>query len=302
MRALALALAVLLAAPARADVPITREAQLEFERGVQLLHDAEGPRYAEAYEAFRSAYAASPTPKILGNLGLCAMQLERDGEAIEHYERYLREVPDADAAELERIRRDLVALQERSATLVLEIDPLGATIDDRRHVDAAAIENRYRASGRVTTLRVRAGRREIEVTAPDHLPARVAIDLAAGRTERRTVLLEPAGGISTPSIVFLAATGALAVATAVVGGIALDRHAAYDAFETGGSRAEAEDARAEGEALNTATDVLLAGTIVAGSFALGFLVRDAVLGSRGGDVTVAPTLSPWHAGVVLVIR
>src|SRR4051812_8414633 len=64
------------------DVQITPEARGRFSAGVNLLKDPEGPRYEEAYREFKAAYAASPSYKILGNLGLCAMKLERDEEAI----------------------------------------------------------------------------------------------------------------------------------------------------------------------------------------------------------------------------
>src|SRR4051812_18719060 len=77
-----------------AQVQITPEARARFSAGVNLLKDPEAPRYEEAYREFKAAYAASPSYKILGNLGLCAMKLERDEEAIDAYERYLKEGKD----------------------------------------------------------------------------------------------------------------------------------------------------------------------------------------------------------------
>jgi tetratricopeptide (TPR) repeat protein len=96
VRATSVALAVQLTAAsiplvAFADVQITEEARQHFKAGVNLLNDPDGPRYEEAYREFKAAYASSPSYKILGNLGLCAMKLERDGEAIEYYDRYLQE-------------------------------------------------------------------------------------------------------------------------------------------------------------------------------------------------------------------
>ena len=70
---------------ARADVPISQEAREHFTAGVNLLQDPAGARIEEAYREFKTAYAASPSYKILRNLGLCAMRLERDQEAIEAY-------------------------------------------------------------------------------------------------------------------------------------------------------------------------------------------------------------------------
>ena len=98
LRATSTALVVTLAmaslpTAAFADVQITEEARQHFKAGVNLLNDPDGPRYEEAYREFKAAYAASASYKILGNLGLCAMKLERDGEAIDAYEKYLAEGP-----------------------------------------------------------------------------------------------------------------------------------------------------------------------------------------------------------------
>jgi len=70
---------VVLAPSARAEgeVVITEEARTHFAAGVALLQDPKAPRYEEAYREFKTAYAASPSYKILGNLGLCAMKIER---------------------------------------------------------------------------------------------------------------------------------------------------------------------------------------------------------------------------------
>src|SRR4051794_36501980 len=89
---------------------ITPEARRHFKAGVNQLQDPDGARYEDAYREFKAAYAASSSPKILGNLGLCAMKLERDGEAIDAYSRYLREVSDTDADERAQIMQDLQTL------------------------------------------------------------------------------------------------------------------------------------------------------------------------------------------------
>src|SRR5687767_2361394 len=79
----AAALCLSLASSARASSPISEEARLHFEAGVNLLQDPDGARFEEAYREFKTAYAATPSWKILGNLGICAMKLERDSEAID---------------------------------------------------------------------------------------------------------------------------------------------------------------------------------------------------------------------------
>src|SRR5262245_25772706 len=89
---LAAAAASTAAPSARADdVTITEEARTHFAAGVALLQDPKAPRYEEAYREFKAAYSSAPSYKILGNLGLCAMKIERDGEAIEAYSKYLEQ-------------------------------------------------------------------------------------------------------------------------------------------------------------------------------------------------------------------
>src|ERR1700761_1945396 len=61
------------------EVPISDSARQHFQAGVNLLQDPDGARYPEAYREFQMAYAVSPSWKILSNLGIAALKLERDG-------------------------------------------------------------------------------------------------------------------------------------------------------------------------------------------------------------------------------
>jgi hypothetical protein len=81
----------------------------------------------------------------LGNLGIAAMKLERDGEAIDAYTRYLQEGGDeVDPAEREQITRDMNTLKTSLVTLTIETSPAGAIIiDERIPPTGNAIVNRY---------------------------------------------------------------------------------------------------------------------------------------------------------------
>ena len=107
-------------------VTITPEARARFSAGVNLLKDPDGPRYEEAYREFKAAYASSPSYKILGNLGLCAMKLERDDEAI----RRVREVPRAGEGprilpEIAQVKTDLQTLKAGVVYVSVASDPPG---------------------------------------------------------------------------------------------------------------------------------------------------------------------------------
>jgi hypothetical protein len=146
--------------PAAAEAPITEEARQHFNAGVAYLQDPDGARYAEAYQEFLTAYAASPSWKILGNLGIAAMKLERDGEAVDAYAKYLQEGgADIDPAEREQITRDMNLLKTGLAALTVETAPAGAVIvDERIPPTGNAIVNRYGPITGPTKIGVKGGK------------------------------------------------------------------------------------------------------------------------------------------------
>jgi len=68
-------------------------ARVLFEQGRQAYQDA---RYEEALDLFMQAYALSKRPQLLNNIGQAADRLRMDSEALDAYQRYLAEVPDAE--------------------------------------------------------------------------------------------------------------------------------------------------------------------------------------------------------------
>lgn len=118
---------------ARADDAAAKdEAVRHFKAGVAHLQDPEGARFEDAYAEFKRAYDVSRSPKVLGNLGLCAMKLERDGEAITAYTRYLTEVSDIDPEERAQVVRDLELLKTSAITVTITTPVAAGTIVDTR--------------------------------------------------------------------------------------------------------------------------------------------------------------------------
>lgn len=313
------------------EVEITEQAKLHFAVGVGLLEDPGGPRYAEAYESFQRAYKASPSPKILSNLGLCAMHIERDGEAIEAYELYLENVENMDAAERARIETDLKRLHAGMATLELNVHPIGALIIDERTPDAGPpIINRYRFSTATILLRVRSGNHNIRIEAKDHTPESFPAKVAPGdihvqkvklvevpgkkkkKKKKRNEEAQPApdpnpqpaplprrskgGGISGASIGMIVVTGALTVGAVVMGVLALDAQSTYIGYQDGGDRTEAESVRATGEALNITTDVLIA-TAAASAIVTVVLLATTESGGESATLKVSPTVGGGTLGL-----
>ena len=139
---------------------ISADAKEHFAAGVALLKDPDGARYQDAYLQFRLAYDKSGKSwKVLGNLGLCALKLERDGEALEYYGRYLKEGgKDLDAGERAQIESDVRVLKSGLAKVTLKSDVSGGVqVTDSRIRQNGANINAFPLDGGVLVLGVRAG-------------------------------------------------------------------------------------------------------------------------------------------------
>jgi tetratricopeptide (TPR) repeat protein len=124
--ALALALAVFGAGPARADEAADRQAALRLQtEGLKLLdqHDAAG-----ALDRFRAAYALVPSPKVLFNLGRAHLELGHRPEAFECFDVFLAEatnVPPRSRADAELFRSEL----RPTLAFVDVVGPAGARVE-----------------------------------------------------------------------------------------------------------------------------------------------------------------------------
>lgn len=182
-----------------ADIAISDEARAHFAAGVNLLQDPDGARYEEAYREFRAAYSASPSWKILGNLGISAMKLERDGEAIDYYKKYLAEGgKQIEADERAQFQRDLATLEAGVVRLTLESDPPGASIEDERFPSSGnAIRNGYQLNG-PTQIGVRAGRHRFTAKLPGRADAVWDVELSPKQNQSYTFKLPEAGTAPAP--------------------------------------------------------------------------------------------------------
>ncbi len=319
-----LAAGVFLHAPtARAEVQVSDQARDLFRTGVKHLK-ATPPDHKAAFEAFRAAYADSPSPKILGNLGLAAAKLERDGEAIEAYERYLKEAGAKSLAERRAIDADLKKLRARIARLRLTGLPDGAAVRDRRVDGNTAIENAYVPNGSSITLGLRAGRHEITIEAEGYAPKTLTVELSPGDEDAQGVRMsalgeddpdtnpldpdpepvdqgtEEADGIDAGAIGMWAAIGttaALGIATGVVSGLAASNFSSFEDARDGGDLARADELRDEGETLNLTADVLLGVTGAAAVTSLILVVLEVTSDDGSDDeadtaLRVRPVVTP----------
>lgn len=95
------------------DAPTSHddEARALFEAGRVAYSDG---RFEAALAHFRHSYELSGRPRLLYNIGSAADKLRRDQQALEAFEAYLAQVPDADnrnevAARIEVLRAQVIA-------------------------------------------------------------------------------------------------------------------------------------------------------------------------------------------------
>lgn len=219
-------LSIATAAPARAE-EVTEEARRHFKAGVALLHDPDGARVEEAYREFKTAYSISPSPRMLGNLGYCAMKLERDEEAINAYTRYVAEASDLEPGERAQVESDILTLKSGLVHVVLFIDEPGATIVDKRiPARGDPITNVYGPATGKLPLGVRQGRHVFEVHYANGAPQTWEVDaMPGGKLERRFHPPPPPASKGAPVVpILVTVTGGLMLAGgAVTGAVAYSR-------------------------------------------------------------------------------
>lgn len=164
---------------AAAGDAIPPEARQHFRNGVELIQ-GESPSYQDAYNQFKLAYEKSGSWKVLGNLGLCALKLERDGEAREHYTKYLEEGNKAiDPEERAAIERDLLFIDSSAAKLRLTSSETEAELVDQRAGSSAPPQSYAMTQGSLDLV-LRAGTHTITATTPDAKRVVVEIVLSPG--------------------------------------------------------------------------------------------------------------------------
>ncbi len=313
------AVAFFVAAPAlAADVPVSDNAKQHFQAGVAFLQDPDGARYEEAYREFQAAYADSPSWKILSNLGIAAMKLERDGEAIDAFQKYLEQGgAEIEADEKAQVERDLSTLRASAAKLTLTTNPAGAQITDERiPTTGGAVVNRYGPAQGTLTIVIRPGHHrltarmegrpdvvwETDVTsqgAVDHTFDFTTAVAPPGATQPQPgPVADQGGGTPTGVYIGLAATGVFAIAGGVTGVIAMGKNSDYEKKNDGSDPAAAEDLKKSGETLNLVADICFGAAIVsAGVTAVIYFTSGPSKPEKSAGLTLTPVVGTRGAGI-----
>jgi hypothetical protein len=306
-----------------ADVPISDKARESFNAGVNYMQDPDGAKYEDAYREFKAAYADSPSWKILGNLGIVAMKLERDGEAIEAFKAYLAEGgANLEADERAQFERDLSTLKAGVVTINITTTPPGAQIiDERIPAQGQPIRNVYEAASQPLRLGIHAGRHRITARLAGYTDQVWELDARSGANESHAFELAPVttaapaasgpASIGTPAsdvtrpvptsvYIGLAATGACAIGFAVTGILAKGKHDDFNEKNDGLDPQQAQELKDSGEQLNLFADVFLGATVVAGGItAILYATRPAASPDRGHNLRMQPLVGNRAGGLVL---
>lgn len=175
------------------DVPVSKAASRLFSEGVRQLTSDSPDRYHRAYRNFKAAYADSPTWKILGNLGIVAHELERDGEALDAFARYLEEGGDAiPVEERAQVERDLELVRAGHATIELDIGPESSwVVDERLPESGSPVLNRYGPVAGPLVIGVRAGHHRVRAEREGFVNSTWEVLLEPGETQSHEFSLQP---------------------------------------------------------------------------------------------------------------
>lgn len=193
------------------NVVITETARKHFKAGVAYIDDPAGPKYEEAYKEFHLAYAESPSYRILTNIGLCALNLERDGEAIEAYEQFLAHATKDDIPKDKRaiMERDITTLKASLVRLNVTVNPVTVILNDERiSSKGTSVINRYEVKNGKIVLGIHPGHHRLTATAEGFEPQTWEFDAEPTSTQTRDFKL------SRPSVKGLPANTATAIAVA----------------------------------------------------------------------------------------
>lgn len=254
---------------------------------VQGVAELQRGDYLKALELFQRAYALFPSPKILFNLGQVYRELGRIVDALDAYERFLREAPkNTRPGLLALARQHVVSLKGQVATILVQVkEPGAAIVVDGKEVGVTPMDVPYR---------VMPGAHAVVVRKAGFLPATAAVTVAAGqRLVRRMTLKKPSSKVVVRQVVYqirrkprkgwpvfwtgVAATAALGAALAVTGSLTLYELGIYkDTTQTVSRRLLAVE---RGRRYRWATDGLI---IAAGASAIFTTVWGLVVVRRSG--------------------
>jgi hypothetical protein len=335
VRAGALAAACwLIAVPCMAQVPPPVEPQSDpsrlevakrhMEAGAGFYNDPSGKKCEEALREFTKAYELSGSLNALRGAGICALELERDGEAIEMLERYVKAKGDKiEAADKKQLDSDLAALRSAVARVTFTVDRPKVKITTVRTPSRGyPITNRYEIGEGKTPLGLHPGSYVITASAPGEKDQTWSVEIPNGGTDEHVFQWSadasgaalPPGvdpGVGDPSQppdeggdrpiptsvwIFGGVTLALAVPMTIFMISASGARSDFDEANGNASAAELEDLRSDVTTMNLVSDIFLVATVAsAATTTILFFTRP----TEPQTTAVVPVVGPGGGGAVV---
>ncbi len=264
------------------------EAKQHMEAGAAFYNDPSGHKCEEAIREFSKAYDLSGSKKALRAMGVCALELERDGDAIGYYDKYLAN-KDIDAADRAQVENDLKALKAAVARVTFKTDRPNARITAvRTPSQGLPITNHYTVQLDGATVGLHPGQYTFTASAENARDIVWQTEIQNGQSYNKLFEFEkgkpvtsegdltppkpvgpvaPVGGdqgerpIPVTVWIFGGLTVASGGATIGLGVTALSKNKDYKAQNGKASKAVLEDLRSKVTTFNTVTDVFLGVTI-----------------------------------------
>lgn len=307
-----------------------------MQAGAAFYNDPSGRKCEEAYREFSKAYELSGSLNALKGMGVCALELERDGEAIEYLGKFLAGKKDQlSAEEKAQVEADITALNSAVAWVTVSATQDGVKLMDvRTPTKGFPIRNRYDIGTAPTRLGIHPGSHSFEARTPSGETQTWNIDISNGSQHEHT--FEFGGGataapppvvpvpgapppaqpppgqpdevteeddrpIPTTVYIFGGLTIALAVPTVIFMVSASGARSDFDDANGNASAAELDDLRGDVTTMNLLSDIFLGATIAsAAATAIFYFTRPTVETQTGGYWTVAPAVSRDGGGAAVL--
>lgn len=265
----------------KVDPKQREEAKRHWEAGTAFYNDPSGHKCEEAYREFKKAYDLSGSLNALKAMGICALELERDGEAIERFEKYLAgKGAQIESADKEQVENDLKALKAAVAQVTLRADRPGVRVTDvRTPSKGPQVTNDYALSGE-QTIGIHPGRHTFTASVEGEPPLIWTVEIGNGGTYAHTFDFEAvktAAALASkpkdtapvlterpvPVAVFVLGglTAALAVPTGLLMVRANGKKRDFEAQNGKLPGAQLEDVRADVQEANLVADIFLGATV-----------------------------------------
>ena len=207
--------------PPAADPAKIEQAKKHMQAGAALYNDPSGHKCEEAYVEFNKAYELSGSLNALKNRAVCALELEKDGEALVDYKKVLAGMSDKlGADEKTQIENDVKALEAAVAWVTIKLDVATAKlVDVRTPSRGLPVTNRYTATSAGIKIGFHPGSHAITATTEDGKEITWKVDLTNGQTMDHTFEFSKLVTAPTATATATIAPTATATATATSTGV-----------------------------------------------------------------------------------